>query len=107
MARWTTKDDNTPTKTVEAECDGSKEEENEGYDSDRGYNFLSKMLLREERERQNRSNDGSDVEKANEGEMGYKDFKTATLKRVYMREIRKIGDNKIRAVWQREQGVIL
>jgi hypothetical protein len=30
LARWTTKDDNTPTKTGEAECDGSEEEEDEG-----------------------------------------------------------------------------
>ena len=70
---WITKDDYTPTKTVEAECDGSQEEEAEGNDSDRGYDLLSTTWWREERERQNKNNDGSNVENANEGEMGYKD----------------------------------
>ncbi len=59
------KDDDKSRKTVESKCNGSKEEEDEGYNSDRGYNLLSKMWLREEREKQNR-NKGSDVEKADE-----------------------------------------
>ena len=61
LARWITKDDNMPTKTGEAKCDGSGEEEEEGYNTDRGNNLLSKTWSREERERQNRNNDGSDV----------------------------------------------
>ena len=31
LASWTTKNDNKPTKIGEAECDGSEEEEDEGY----------------------------------------------------------------------------
>ncbi len=53
LARWTSKDDDKSRKTVEFECVGSKEEEEEGYNSDRGYNLLSKTWLRVEREKQN------------------------------------------------------
>ncbi len=42
MARWTSKDDDKSRKTVESKCVGSKEEEEEGYNSDRGYDLLSK-----------------------------------------------------------------
>jgi hypothetical protein len=72
LARWTSKDDDKSRKTVESECDGSKEEEKEGYNSDRGYNLLSKTWSREERKKQNR-NKGSDVEKAEEAQRGNKD----------------------------------
>ncbi len=72
LVRWTLKDDDKLRKTVESECDGSKEEEEEGYNSERGYNLLSTMWLREEREKQNR-NKGSDVEKADEARRGNKD----------------------------------
>jgi hypothetical protein len=61
LARLTSKDNDKSRKTLESECDGSKEEEEEGYNSDRGYNLLSKTWSREEREKQNR-NKGSDVE---------------------------------------------
>ncbi len=60
LARRTLKDDDKLRKTVESKCVGSEEEEEEGYNSDRGYNLLSKMWLREEREKQNR-NKGREV----------------------------------------------
>ncbi len=53
LARWTLKDDDKSRKTVESECIESKEEEEEGYNSDWGYNLLSKTWSREEREKQN------------------------------------------------------
>ncbi len=37
LAMWTLKDDDKLRKTVESKCDGSKKEEEEGYNSDRGY----------------------------------------------------------------------
>jgi hypothetical protein len=51
LARWTLKDDHKSRKTVESKCVGSKEEKEEGYNSDRGYYLLSKTWLREEREK--------------------------------------------------------
>ncbi len=65
-------DDDKLRKTVESECIWSGEEEEEGYNSDRGYNLLSKTWLREEREKQNR-NKGREVEKADEALRGNKD----------------------------------
>ncbi len=38
LARWASKDDDKSRKTVESKCVGSNEEEEEGYNSDRGYN---------------------------------------------------------------------
>ncbi len=72
LARWTAKDDDKLRKTVESKCVGSKKEEEEGYYSDRGYNLLSKMWSREEREKQNR-NKGREVERADEALRGNKD----------------------------------
>ncbi len=72
LARWTLKDDDKSRKTGKSKCNGSKEEEEEGYYSDRGYDLLSKTWSREEREKQNR-NKGSDVEKADEAQRGNKD----------------------------------
>jgi hypothetical protein len=72
LARWTSKDDDKSRKTVESECNGSKEEEEEGYNSDRGYNLLSKTWSREKREKQNRK-ESSDVEKADKARRGNKD----------------------------------
>ncbi len=72
LARWTSKDDDKSRKTVESECNGSEEEEEKRYNSDRGYDLLSKTWSREEREKQNR-NKGSDVEKADEAQRGNKD----------------------------------
>ncbi len=70
LARWTLKDDEKLKKTAESECNESKEEEEEGYNSDRGYDLLNKTWLREEREKQN-GNKGSD-EKADEARRGNK-----------------------------------
>ena len=58
-----------PTKTGEAECDGSEEETG----SDMGYNLLSKTWSREVREKQNINNNGGDGGHAKEGPMGEKD----------------------------------
>ena len=52
MARWTSKDNDMSRKTLELECNISKEEEEDkGYCSDKGYNLLSKTWSREEREK--------------------------------------------------------
>ncbi len=72
LARWTLKDDDKSRNTVESKCVGSKEEEEEGYNSDRGYNLLSKTWSRKEREKQNR-NKSREVEQADEALMGNKD----------------------------------
>jgi hypothetical protein len=115
LARWTSKDDGKLRKTLESECIGSKEEEEEGYNSDRDYNLLSKTWSREEREKQNR-NKGREVERADEALRGNKDNiegkieesaneindSTFTMTKKNMQ-----GDNKIWAVRQRQQGVIL
>ncbi len=63
------KDDDKLRNTVESECVGSKEEEEEGYNSDRGYNLLSKTWSKEERGKQNR-NKGREVERADEALRG-------------------------------------
>ncbi len=57
---------------MESKCVGSEDEEEEGYNSDRGYDLLSKMWSREEREKQNR-NRGREVERADEALRGNKD----------------------------------
>jgi hypothetical protein len=115
LARWTSKDDDKSRKTVETKCDGSKEEEEEGYNSDRGYNLLSKMWSREEREKQNR-NEGSDVEKADKARRGTKNDAEDEIEEsadeingsTFTLTKRKfLGDNKMWAVRQRQQGVIL
>jgi hypothetical protein len=72
LARWTLKDDDKLRKTVESECIGSKEEEEEGFNLDRGYNLLSETWSRKEREKQNR-NKGREVERADEALRGNKD----------------------------------
>jgi hypothetical protein len=72
MARWTLKDGDKLKKTVESKCVGSDEEEEEGYNSDRDYDLLSKTWSREEREKQNR-NKGREVERADESLRGNKD----------------------------------
>jgi hypothetical protein len=54
---------------VESECIGSKEEEEEGYNSDRGYDLLSKTWSREEGEKQN-INKHREVERADEALRG-------------------------------------
>ncbi len=57
---------------MESKCIGSEEEEEEGYNSDRGYDLLSKTWLREEREKQIR-NKGREVERADEALRGNND----------------------------------
>jgi hypothetical protein len=48
MARWTLKDNDMSRKTLELECNISKEEEEDDeYCSNKGYNLLSKTWLRE------------------------------------------------------------
>jgi hypothetical protein len=62
MARWTLKDNDMSRKTLELECNISKEgEEDNKYCSDKGYNLLSKMWSREERDKEKR-NKGIDVD---------------------------------------------
>jgi hypothetical protein len=72
LVRWTSKDDDKLRKTVESKCIGSKEGDEEGYNSDRGHDLLSKTWSREEREKQNR-NKGREVERADEALRGNKD----------------------------------
>jgi hypothetical protein len=72
LVRSTLKDDDKSRKTVESKCIGNKEEEEEGYNLDRGYDLLSKTWSREEREKQNRNN-GREVERADEALRSNKD----------------------------------
>ncbi len=63
MTRWTLKDNDMSRKTLELECNISKEEEeDDGYCSNKGYNLLSKTWSREERDKEKR-NKGIDVGK--------------------------------------------
>ncbi len=57
-------------KTLELECNISKEEEeDDGYCSDKGYNLLSKMWSREERDKENR-NKCIDVDRTDKASRG-------------------------------------
>jgi hypothetical protein len=49
LARWILEDDDKLMRTVESKCIGIKEEEEEGYNSDKGYNLLSMTWSGEER----------------------------------------------------------
>ncbi len=70
MARWTLKDNDVSRKTLELECNISKdEEEGKGYCSDKGYNFLSKAWSREERDKEKR-NKGIDVDRTDKASRG-------------------------------------
>ncbi len=80
LARWTSMDDDKSSKTVESKCIGIEEEKEEGYNSDRGYDLLSKMWLREEREKQNR-NKGREVKRADEALRGNKDNKEGKIEK--------------------------
>ncbi len=52
MAGWTSNDNDMSRKTLELECNISKEEEEDkGYYSNKGYNLLGKTWLREERDK--------------------------------------------------------
>jgi hypothetical protein len=83
MARWTLKDNDMSRKTLELECNISKEEEEDnGYCSNKGYNLLSKMWLREERDKEKR-NKGIDVDRTDKASRGNSDNKE---------EMRESGD---------------
>ncbi len=70
MARWTLKDNVMLRKTLELECNISKEEEEDnGYCSDKGYNLLSKMWSSEERDKEKR-NKGIDVDRTDKTSRG-------------------------------------
>ena len=70
MAWWTSKDNDMSRKTLELECNISKEEEeDDGYCSNKGYNLLSKMSSREERYKENR-NKGIDVDRTDKASRG-------------------------------------
>ncbi len=70
MARRTSKDNDMSRKTLELECNISKEEEeDDGYCSNKGYNLLSKMWLREERDKEKR-NKGIDVDRTEKASRG-------------------------------------
>ncbi len=70
MGRWTSKDNDMSRKTLELECNISKEEEEDkGYCSNKGYNLLSKMWSREERDKEKR-NKGIDVDRTNKASRG-------------------------------------
>ncbi len=57
-------------KTLELECSISKEEEEDnGYCSNKGYNLLSKMWSREERDKEKR-NKGIDVDRTDKASRG-------------------------------------
>jgi hypothetical protein len=83
MARWTLKDNDVSRKTLESECNISKEEEeDEGYCSNKGYNLLSKTWSREERDKEKR-NEGIDADRTDKASRGNGDDKE---------EMRKSGD---------------
>ncbi len=70
MAQWTSKDNDMSRKTLELECNISKEEEEDnGYCSDKGYNLLSKFWSREERIKEKR-NKGIDVDRTDKASRG-------------------------------------
>jgi hypothetical protein len=60
IARWTLKNKRKLGKSAELESDKSKDKEDKGYCLDKGNNLLSRMWLREEREKQKRNKDMND-----------------------------------------------
>jgi hypothetical protein len=70
MAWWTSKDNDMSRKTLELECNISKdEEEDNGYSSNKGYNLLSQTWSREERDKEKR-NEGIDVDRTDMASRG-------------------------------------
>ncbi len=70
MAWWTLKDNDMSRKTLELECNISKEEEeDDGNCSDKGYNLLNKTWSREERDKEKR-NEGIDVDGTDKASRG-------------------------------------
>jgi hypothetical protein len=75
VAQWTSKDNDMLRKTLELECNISKEEEEDnGYRSNKGYNLLSKTWSREERDKEKR-NKGIDVDRTDKASRGNGDDK--------------------------------
>ncbi len=73
MAWWTLNDIDKSRKTLELECNISKEEEKDGrYCSDKGYSLLSKTWLTEERDKEKR-NKGIDVDRTDKASRGNSD----------------------------------
>ncbi len=68
MVRWTSKDNDMLRKSLEMECNISKEED-KGYCSNKGYNLLSNMWSREERDKEKR-NKGIDVDRTDKATRG-------------------------------------
>ncbi len=68
MARWTSKDNDMLRKSLELECNISKEED-KGYCSDKDYNLLSKTWSREERNKEKR-NKGIAVDRTDKATRG-------------------------------------
>ncbi len=68
IARWTSKGKLKLGKSAELENNESKDEENEGYCSDKGNNLLSRTWSREEREKQKRYEDRNDNRGCNNNE---------------------------------------
>jgi hypothetical protein len=74
MARWTLNDNDMSRKTLELECNISKEEEEDDrYCSDKGYNLLSKTWSREKRDKEKR-NKGIDVNRTDKGSRGTSNY---------------------------------
>ncbi len=70
MVQWTSKDNDMSRKTLDLECNISKEEEeDDGYCSNKSYNLLSKTWLREERDKEKR-NKGIDVDRTDKASRG-------------------------------------
>ncbi len=68
MVRWTSKDNDMSRKSLELECNISKEED-KGYCSNKGYNLLNKTWSREERDKEKR-NKGIDVDRTDKATRG-------------------------------------
>ncbi len=68
MARLKSKDNDMSRKSLELECNISKEED-KGYCSDKSYNLLSKTWSREERDKEKR-NEGIDVDRTDKATRG-------------------------------------
>ncbi len=73
MVSWTSKDNDMSRKSLDLECNISKEED-KGYCFNKGYNLLSKMWSREERDKEKR-NEGIDVDRTDKVTRGNGDNK--------------------------------
>ncbi len=70
MVQWTSKDNDMSRKTLEFECNITKEEEEDDeYCSGKSYNLLSKLWSREKRDKEKR-NKGIDVDRTEKASRG-------------------------------------